>query len=135
MRLVEQGALRYFQFETFDATDVAQGIFTRHGGVSPEPYASLNMSVSTGDAPENVRQNAARAFGVLARDPGSCADLWQVHSARVLVAERPNGPTGHQGQADALITNPPQVSLFFRFADCLPVFISDPKQTLVGLGH
>lgn len=135
MPLVQQGAVRFFQFDVLDDTDVAHAIFTRDGGVSPEPYASLNMSVSTGDAPENVRQNAARAFRALERDPASCADLWQVHSAKVVVADQPNGPEGHLGQADALITDRPQVSLFLRFADCLPVMIYDPKRRAVGVAH
>ena len=135
MPLVQQGALRFFQFDGFDPAGVAHAIFTREGGVSPGPYASLNMSVSTGDAPDNVRQNAARAFGALEREPASCADLWQVHSDRVIVADQPNGPHGHLGQADALITNRPEVSLFLRFADCLPVLIYDPKRRAVGVAH
>src|SRR5450432_1402202 len=104
---IDQGALRFFQFDSFNTSDLAHGIFARHGGVSPEPYASLNMSVSTGDAKDNVRQNVTRAFGALERDPASCADLWQVHSARVVVAEQPNGLDDHLGQADALITDRP----------------------------
>jgi hypothetical protein len=135
MLTVENGALRFFQFESLAARPVAHGIFTRHGGVSPAPYASLNMSVSTGDAKANVLQNVARAFGALERDPAGCADLWQVHSARVVVAEAPNGPQDHLGQADALITNRPEVSLFLRFADCLPVLIYDPRQRAVGVAH
>ncbi len=135
MILVEQGAVPIFQFTCFDSANVAQAIFTRHGGVSPEPYASLNMSVSTGDDRENVRQNMARAFRALERDPASCADLWQVHSARVVVADEANGPRDHLGQADALITDRPEVSLFLRFADCVPVFIYDPRRRAVGVAH
>jgi len=135
MVLVEQGGLRFFQFETLDASDVVQGIFMRHGGVSPAPYASLNVSVSTGDAKDHVRQNVARAFGALDRDPVSCADLWQVHSAKVVAAERPNGLQDHLGQADALVTDRPEVSLFLRFADCLPVLLYDPRRHAVGMAH
>src|SRR5258708_6744252 len=132
---VEEGAVRFFQFDTFDTSDLAHAVFSRHGGVSPEPYASLNMSVSTGDAKDNVRQNLARAFGALERDPATCADLWQVHSAKVVVAEEPNGLNEHLGQADALITNRPQVSLFLRFADCLPVLIYDPRRRACRLAR
>jgi YfiH family protein len=132
---IEQGALRFFQFETLAVTDIAHAIFTRHGGVSPEPYASLNLSVSTGDAQENVRQNVALAFDAVERDPGTRADLWQVHSAQVIVAEHPNGPNDHLGQADALVTDRPGVSLFLRFADCLPVMIFDPRRGAVGVAH
>jgi len=135
MPFVQQGALRFFQFETFEAAGVAHGIFTREGGVSPEPYSSLNMSVSTGDAPECVRENVARAFNTLQRDLASRADLWQVHSATVVVADTPNGPEGHLGQADALVTDQPEVSLFLRFADCLPVMIYDPKRRVAGVAH
>jgi YfiH family protein len=135
MLLVEHSALRFFQFDTFNATDVAHAIFTRHGGVSPPPYATLNMSVSTGDARDNVRRNVARAFAALERDPASRADLWQVHSARVVVADEPNGPADHLGQADAVITDRPGVSLFLRFADCLPILLYDPRQQAVGVVH
>src|SRR5260221_12159424 len=110
MNLVQQGAVRFMQFNSFDTSKVAHAIFTRHGGVSPQPYASLNVSVSTGDARENVRQNVALAFGALERDPASCADLWQGDSARVVVGVHANGPLGDLGQAHSLITDPPQGS-------------------------
>jgi YfiH family protein len=132
---VEEGALRFLQFNSFDAGSVSHAIFTRHGGVSPEPYASLNMAVSTGDGRENVRRNVAAAFGALGRDPATCADLWQVHSARVVAADLPNGPRDHLGRADALITDRPEVSLFLRFADCVPILLFDPRRPAVGIAH
>lgn len=135
MLAVDQGPLRYFQFHSLDAGVVAHAIFTRHGGVSPEPYASLNMSVSTGDARDNVRRNVGLAFAALERDPASKADLWQVHSARVVVADEPNGPRDHVGQADALITDRADVTLLLRFADCLPIVLYDPRRPAVGLVH
>lgn len=135
MLRVERGALRFLQFNSFDAGNVSHGIFTRHGGVSPEPYASLNMSVSTGDASDNVRSNVAAAFRALERDPATRADLWQVHSARVVAADAPNGPRDHWGQADALISDRPEVSLFLRFADCVPIMLYDPRRPAVGVAH
>ena len=101
MLRVEQGALRFLQFNCFDARTVAHAIFTRHGGVSPEPYASLNMSVSTGDAGENVRANVTAAFRALERDPATCADLWQVHSARVVADEDCHVVVYVHGEIDA----------------------------------
>jgi YfiH family protein len=135
MRLTERDTLRYLQFEGLDDGRVSHAIFTRHGGVSPAPYASLNMSVSTGDTLQNVRRNVALAFAALERDPGSKADLWQVHSASVVVAEAPNGALEHQGRADALITDRPEVSLLLRFADCLPIMLYDPRRPAVGVVH
>jgi YfiH family protein len=132
---VEQGALRFWQFNNFDAGTVSHAIFTRHGGVSPEPYASLNMSVSTGDAGKNVQANVTAAFRALERDPTTRADLWQVHSARVVAADAPNGTRQHLGQADALITDRPEVSLFLRFADCVPIMLYDPRRRAVSVAH
>jgi hypothetical protein len=36
---------------------VLAGFTTRHGGVSPAPWASLDLSASTGDEPARVRRN------------------------------------------------------------------------------
>lgn len=135
MQTTEAGGLRFVQFDGFDAGKVAHGIFTRHGGVSPGPFASLNMSISTGDDRQNVRRNVALAFDALGRDLRSRADLWQVHSASVVVATGPNGSREHQGQADALITDRPEVSLLLRFADCLPVMLYDPRRPAVAVVH
>ena len=36
------------------------GFFTREGGVSTGPYASLNCSMRSGDTPENLAENRRR---------------------------------------------------------------------------
>ncbi len=135
MRLRTAGAIRYYEFESFDPAVVAQAVFARHGGQSPAPYASLNMSISTGDARANVEANRARAFEALGRAPKSVADLWQVHSANVVVADTPNSPADHKGRADALITDRPEVTLFLRFADCVPILLYDPRRPAVAVVH
>ncbi len=127
--------IRYYQFTSLDPGRVAQAVFGRHGGVSPTPYATLNMSISTGDTRENVRDNRMRAFHLLGRQPASVADLWQVHSADVIVADTPNGPHDYKGQADALITDRPEVTLFLRFADCVPILLYDPCRPAVAVVH
>lgn len=135
MRQVAATPIDYYTFETVDTGNVVQAVFARHGGVSPAPYASLNMSVSTGDAPANVRANRTRAFELLGRAADSVADLWQVHSAEVVEAREPNGARPHLGKADALITDQPGVTIFLRFADCVPVVLYDPRRPAVGLVH
>lgn len=136
VNLKTAGVIHYYQFESFGSLPgVEHGIFARHGGVSPAPFASLNMAVSTGDARDNVRQNRERAFQALGRDPASVADLWQVHSAEVVVAEAPRGALEHLGKADALVTDRPEVTLFLRFADCVPIMLYDPRRKAAGLVH
>ena len=136
MQLQTGGDIRYYQFVSFNhLPGVQHGVFARHGGVSPAPFLSLNMAVSTGDARENVRLNRERAFRALGRDPASVADLWQVHSADVVVADAPRGEKDHLGKADALVTDRPEVTLFLRFADCVPILLYDPRRKVVGLVH
>ncbi|MGH2523949.1 MAG: peptidoglycan editing factor PgeF [Anaerolineales bacterium] len=135
MQALASGDIRYYQFDSFDNTDVMHGVFARHGGVSTGPYASLNLSVSTGDSLDNVRANRERAFRALGRAPASVADLWQVHSAEVVRADSPRGAGEHLGKADALVTNRPGVTLFLRFADCVPVLLVDPCRQVIGLAH
>jgi len=38
-------------------------------------------------------------------------------------------------QADAILTGSVGVTLFMRFADCVPIFIHDPVQKVVGIVH
>lgn len=135
MQSKQAGAITYYEFESFPTAVVAQAVFTRHGGQSPAPYASLNMSISTGDSRENVRANRMRAFDALGRAGDSVADLWQIHSAAVVVADSPNGQADYKGKADALITDRPDVTLFLRFADCVPILLFDPRRPAVGVVH
>jgi YfiH family protein len=135
MQARQAGELRYYTFASLNPAVVDQAVFARHGGQSPAPYASLNLSISTGDTRENVRANRERAFEAAGRDPRSVADLWQVHSATVVAAETPNAPGESKGKADALITDRPEVTLLLRFADCVPILLYDPRRPAVGLVH
>jgi YfiH family protein len=87
-----------------------------------------------GDRVENVRENRRRAFLALARVPESIHDVWQVHADSVVVAEGPRGGQTPR-QADGLITDNPAVTLFMRFADCVPIFLHDPQAGAIGLVH
>jgi YfiH family protein len=61
----------------------------------------------------------------------SMASLKQMHSARVL---RVSG-IGCAGEADALITNTPGVSISIRTADCFPILLADLEHHTVAAVH
>jgi YfiH family protein len=126
--------LRIFEFQSFYDEWLDHGIFTRHGGVSNGPFASLNVGSTVGDDLENVRENKRRIFNSLARDPESSHDIWQVHSAKVLAASKPRqGPP--YPKADGLVTNSPGLTLTMRFADCVPLLLIDPENHAIGMIH
>lgn len=134
MLLHEQDKLRYYQFDIF-SKDVINAVFTRQGGVSPEPWHSLNLSISVGDEPERVAANRVRAFEALGRDPASIHDVWLVHGTDIIYADNPRPLSESLHKADILFTDNPNVSLFMRFADCVPLLFHDPKKGVVGIAH
>lgn len=126
--------LRYFQFESLSSDRIQHAIFTRRGGLSPEPWSSLNLGATVGDQLERVVRNKQRALRALRRSPRTTFEVWQVHSAEVVHAVRPRGEQPLQ-QADGIVTDTPEVTLVMRFADCVPLLLFDPVTGSVGIAH
>ncbi len=126
--------IRYYTFESFPSS-VVHGILTRRGGVSPAPWDSLNVGATVGDEREHVRENRLRSFAALGRRMDSLFDVWQVHSADVVFAEGPRPPEVDHHKADVIFTDRPEVTLYMRFADCVPILLHDPKKKVVGIAH
>ena len=135
MPLRELGDLRFFEFDLFPGSHVVQGIFTRHGGVSPQPWKSLNLGGLNGDSRENVIETRRRIFATMKRPVETIFGVWQVHSADVICPRRPRRLDSQHQKADAIVTNRSDITLFMRFADCVPVFFFDPIQQVVAIAH
>jgi YfiH family protein len=135
MPFTDQNNLRYYTFPLLAGAGVTHGVFTRRGGVSAGPWASLNLGGTVGDEPEHVHENRRRAFDALQRRFDSLFDVWQVHSDVVVCTDRSRRPDEAHLQADAIITNQPGVTLFMRFADCVPILLFDPHHQAIGLAH
>lgn len=87
-----------------------------------------------GDDPSRVTENRYRAFRTMDLDPASMHDVWLVHGTGVIFADSPRrGEKPHQ--ADIQFTDNPGVTLFMRFADCVPLLFHDPKKRVVGIAH
>lgn len=135
MPFIESAGLRYYTFELFQAHGIVHAIFTRQGGLSPAPWASLNMGGGTGDDLAIVRENRRRAFAALGRPFESNYDVWQVHSADIVCTDVPRPPETAPLKADGILTDKPKVTLLMRFGDCVPVMLYDPQRKVVGLAH
>ena len=129
-------SLRLFQFATFNKLPLKHAVFTRRGGRSQGPYAELNVGATVGDDPDRVRQNLELAFTALGRPRASMFDSWLVHGTQHLVADAPRPPDWERPpQADIVMTNKPEVSLFMRYADCLPLLLYDAEHRAIALAH
>lgn len=104
---------------------------TRHGGVSPPPYASLNLGLNTDDCLENVTENRRRFLAALDLPPGRLATSHQVHGNEVLLARQP----GHYEGYDAIITDQKGIFAAVGTADCTPILIYDPARQAVAAIH
>jgi len=59
----------------------------------------------------------------------------QVHGKRILIVKRKSCLTSFLGKADGAITARENIPLSVRTADCLSIFIHDPKHKAIGLIH
>ena len=78
------------------------GIFTRHGGVSPEPWKTLNVGLTVGDDSRRVIENRERIFNTFDLDNKSIFDVWQVHSNKVIHAYSNKYQQSELDKADAI---------------------------------
>lgn len=75
-----------------------------------------------------------RALEGAGLDPANWAGGAQVHGRRVRRATRPTAPKEFPG-TDGLIAAKPNLALRVFSADCVPIFLFDPKRRVAGLVH
>jgi len=124
-----------YQFEIFAGhPGLRYGIFGRAGGVSSDPFASLNVGAGLGDSPDNIHENHERICASLGLDRSDLVTVHQVHSDRVMRVGA--GDRGcHKGELDGLLTDEPGLPLIMRFADCVPLLAYDPALHALGVAH
>jgi hypothetical protein len=137
MRIIHHQGLTYLQFEHLAAcAGVSHAIFTRRGGVSRGPYASLNISFAVGDDPACVAVNRRTVAGVF---PGAALlGIRQVHGTdAVEVPAAAFRSTQAEGivSGDALMTRADDAALMIKTADCQSVMLFDPVQNVVANIH
>ena len=135
MPFYQSDSIRYFAFDSLLEAGVRHGVFTRQGGVSPAPWNSLNVGGTVGDEVERVRRNRQLSFQALGRPVDSLYDVWQVHGTETVCTQAPRPLDQEHRKADAILTDRPEVTLFMRFADCVPVLLYDPLRKAAGLVH
>jgi polyphenol oxidase len=113
---------------------IRHAFFTRQGGVSEGLFGSLNCGFGSGDEPQRVAANREIAMARLGQTADRLVTVRQIHSAGVVVVERPwrreESPT-----ADGLVTAVPGIALGVLAADCAPILFYDPVARVIGAAH
>jgi polyphenol oxidase len=122
------------EYLTMPGFPARHGFFTRQGGVSIPPYASLNCRAGGGDDPAHVRENRARVAEAVGVPRQALLGLKQVHSATVVTVTDP-WPEGAGPEADAMVTNRQGLALGIITADCAPVLFVDREAGVIGAAH
>jgi polyphenol oxidase len=116
---------------------LGDGVFTafssRSGGVSKQPFESLNLGLGVGDDADAVAANRAALAAACGVAPANLAWMRQVHSAEVCYLGA--GTAEPPGPVDAMFTDVPGRVLCVLVADCVPVLVADPASRIAGAAH
>jgi purine-nucleoside/S-methyl-5'-thioadenosine phosphorylase / adenosine deaminase len=96
---------------------------TRHGGVSPEPFDSLNLGRLTDDDGANVDANRERVAAAVGLPRERFLYGRQVHGTTVRRATAPPGPARPAAEEDGQATALDDVAALVFTADCMPVML------------
>lgn len=131
----KQGALEYL---TAEGISVPHAFTTRLGGVSEGDFASLNLGMHRGDAPENVEKSWRILSEAIGFSLQNLVLTRQTHSdiVRQVTKLDAMGLDHHlYPECDALITCDPGTALGIFTADCTPLLFHDPVTGAVGAAH
>lgn len=107
---------------------------TKHGGVSQEPYTSLNLAFHVKDNPWHIEINHNTLANELSYIKNSLIHMKQIHSDKVHIVTDENNflnpPT-----CDALITNKTNTPLMVMVADCSPILFYDDEKKVIAVAH
>ena len=118
-----------------DVPGICHGFFGREGGRSSGDFASNNMSIALGDVQDLVISNRSSAAAQMGDYGMKDLVLFrQTHSTTVVtLTERPDRTVAIE--ADAMVTNRPDLLLGILTADCSPVLLADPEAGIIGAAH
>lgn len=136
-----KNGLCYFSIPRFDNTGLVKTCFTsRNKGVSEGNYSSLNMGMKTQDKKENVLENFRIMCKTLDIPLDSLVHADQVHGDRIRTITKVDCSKGIAkisdfSEVDGLVTSVPNIGLVTVYADCVPIYLLDPKQKIIALVH
>lgn len=131
----EVNGVPFLSYPMLEETGIVNhGFSTRLGGVSKGCWATMNISTTRGDDPEDVRENQRRIAGAIGVQPEDMTFTNQTHTTNVVVVKA--GDKGKRFQeTDGMITDVPGICLVTFYADCVPLYFVDPVKKAIGLSH
>lgn len=126
----DQGVLPLLR-NSFD--NLAEGTFSRHGGVSKNSFASNNIGFDLGDDDDRVLRNREKIKAVAGLDVLVSAK--QVHGDDICHLRTPVAGDCVIDRCDALTTDRAGVGLMIGHADCQAAVLYDRRKKVIGAVH
>jgi len=101
----------------------------RFGGVSSDPFESLNLSTTVGDQQDAVLENQVRAARLVEASQYNVLDA--KHGAKVAFVS--SGGIAHG--CDGAVTTTQGLALMVLAADCVPIVLADPANGVIAVAH
>ncbi|MDO8880702.1 MAG: polyphenol oxidase family protein [Coriobacteriia bacterium] len=143
--VVRDGVAMHVVPSLFAESGIGVAFSERSGGVSMDPYTSLDLASHVGDDPGAVDINRGRLLSALGIAPlrDRLTTAGQIHgtaSCEVTLANAGSGSFADGDRlpladTDALWTRTPGVPLLLLYADCVPVVLARPSVPAVAVVH
>lgn len=120
---------------------LAHAFSTRLGGVAHEGYHGMNFGFKSEDDRNRIIENRRLFAEHCGVQPTKVICPQLVHGKKVLAVDssmldnRFLDPEVEPIKADGLVTNEPDLGLFFTYADCVPLLYLDPYQKVIAAIH
>ena len=124
-----------------DYPELITGFSTRLGGVSRKHLSTLNLSFSRGDDRENVMENHRRLAEAVGYDYEKLVFSDQVHKTHIhIIDSEEDAGKGIVKESDilntdGLITDLKNIPIMTFYADCVPLYMYDKANHVIGLAH
>ncbi len=138
--LIKKGDLQYLKFPKIEKCGITRHLFsTRHGGVSKNYCATMNLSFNRGEPREDTLKNYEILCGAENIDTKNLVLSAQTHTNNVISVTKEDCGTGIYKPSfcdvDGLITNQSGVALVTQYADCTPLVFCDPVKKVIATSH
>lgn len=139
--MVQKNGLKYLTIPSFEEAGGVMGAFsTRVGGVSPEPFDTLNFSKKREQSDKNFFENLNRFGGAAGFDYKKAVAINYAHSPDLYRAAAQDAGRGIAREnvpvfCDGLYTDSVGLPIISFHADCVPLFFYDPKCRSIAVCH
>ncbi len=133
MIVKQENSIKYLQFENLsNHQNIIHFSTTRIGGQSVGKLESLNLGYTVNDNPIIVSSHLEKLANTFGFEQTQMVSPKQTHSRNIGIVKSTNDIFNN---TDALITNIPNICIFIRTADCVPILLFDPIQKAAAAIH